>query len=218
MAESTKLRLKALESIVIASSNRDKARELQTVAMEFRINLVSAPDVKTRLELDSPPEVDESGATYYENARLKAQAYAAWSGLPSLADDSGLDVYALDNRPGVHSARYAGAETSHDVKMEHLLKELAEAISRNPNLDRSACFRCALVLAYPDGRELSAEAKLEGKILEARRGAGGFGYDPIVEITCLGKTLAEIEFEETCRIGFRAMAARDLFAQLIKSE
>ena len=196
--------------ILAASGNSNKIAELATVADEYGLLLLTPQQVIDEQELAPPPKVEETAETYYGNALLKAQAYTEWSGLPSLADDSGLEVSALDGRPGVRSARYAGEDTPHSLKMEKLLAELAEA----RNADRSARFYCSIVLAYPNGALLSAEGELRGRVLEAPRGNGGFGYDPIICIDSLGKTLAEVDFSVTCDIGFRSNAARRLFDEL----
>lgn len=201
-----------VQEILAATGNADKIKELGTIAEEFSITLISPAELALREGLASPPEVEETENTYFGNAMLKAKAYARWSGIPSLADDSGLEVAALKGAPGVHSARYAGEGASAEDRWRKVLAELEKL--QNPALDRSAAFRCSLVLFYPEGMSLSAEGSLAGRILESPQGEGGFGYDPIVHITELGKTLAEIPFSETCRIGFRAKAARELFNSL----
>lgn len=200
--------------IVIASSNRNKIAELQTVAAEFALPLVTPQAVRQRFGLPAPPDVDEVGKTYRENAMLKACEFVNWSGLPSLGDDSGLEVSALGNRPGVYSARYGGEGLTSTERYELLLSELTQTLAESNSTDRSARFRCYLVLARPNDGMKEAEATLEGEILSAPRGEFGFGYDPIVLIHSFGKTLAEVEFSETCRCGFRALAARKLFSQL----
>ncbi len=197
--------------ILVASTNAYKIEELQAVAREFGRTLLSPAEVANGRAI---PEVDETEDTYYGNALLKARAFSEWSGLPALGDDSGLEVNALGKRPGIHSARYAGVETPHLRKMEFLLDELSAALKDDPHAGREAAFRCSLVLCSRDGTIVSSESMLEGEILEKRQGDGGFGYDPIVYIPSLGRTLAELDFEETCSLGFRAVAARQLFAQL----
>ncbi len=201
-----------VHELLAATSNADKIRELATIADEFSIKLLTPAELAAREGVSAPPEVEETEETYYGNALLKAKAYAQWSGMPSLADDSGLEVAALGGAPGVHSARYAGEGASAETRWRKVLSELEKL--QDSSLDRSACFRCSLVLCYPDGALLSAESILPGEILESPQGDGGFGYDPIVYIPELGKTLAEIPFSETCRIGFRAKAARELFTSL----
>ncbi len=205
-----------VSEILAATSNSDKIRELRTIAQEFSISLLSPDDLVRMHSLPPPPDVEEYHETYFGNAGLKAEAYAAWSGMPSLADDSGLEVAALGGEPGVRSARYAGEGASAEARWRKVLSELELMSQSNSDIDRSACFHCSLVMAYPDGASLSSSGTLPGEILKEPSGTGGFGYDPIVYIPELGKTLAEIPFSETCRIGFRAQAARDLFGQLLE--
>ncbi|MCB0323474.1 MAG: hypothetical protein KDD69_07870 [Bdellovibrionales bacterium] len=201
-------------SLLAATGNRNKIRELDVIAGEFGIRML-APDEYARAHgLSDPPRPVEDEPTFYGNALLKARAFAAWGQMPALADDSGLEVDALGGRPGVHSARYGGAGASDADRCRKLLGELA-ALSKEKTIIRSARFRCSLVLASPTGECISEESSLEGEILQEFRGDGGFGYDPIVLINDLGKTLAEVDFEVTCRCGFRALAARRLFGMVV---
>jgi XTP/dITP diphosphohydrolase len=187
-------------SVALASRNAGKLRELRVLAGE-RLVLVSQPD--------DAPIVVEDGDTYLANARLKARAIADHVGGWALADDSGLEVDALDGRPGIHSARYGGEGLADRQRYEHLLSEMA-GVS-----DRSARFRCTLVLAHPDGREGVADGTLEGAIALAAAGAGGFGYDPVFAATPLdGRILAEVAREEKAAVSHRANAMRALLAQL----
>ena len=202
------------DRILVASKNKNKIRELQTVARAFEIIIVSPTEVQQEKGLDNPPAVEESADTFCGNARLKARAYAEWSGMPSLGDDSGLEVAALNLRPGVRSARYAGEYADDEQRYRKLVAELQALEKDSGSVDRRAWFRCCLVLADADKPELTSEGSLAGEILDNPRGSKGFGYDPIVLINSLGKTLAEIEFEKTCRVGFRAIAARNLFSKL----
>jgi XTP/dITP diphosphohydrolase len=197
--------------IVVASSNLDKIAELKAVAKSFNLQLLSPAEVADGRTI---PIVDETENTYHGNALLKAKAFSNWSGLPALGDASGLEVEALGNRPGVLSARYAGVGTDHAYKIDCLLKELADCIENAPEANRRAAFRCSLVLCSKSGETISSESRLPGHILEERRGAGGFGYDPIVFIDSLGQTLAEMDFVETCELGFRGLAARNLFTRI----
>lgn len=200
--------------IVVASSNLNKVAELQTAAGEFGYQLLSGKQARDQFGLSEPPDVDETGTTYRANALLKAEAFARWSGLPSLGDDSGLEVTALENRPGLYSARYGGEGLTSEQRYLKLLAELEDALRVTGSTDRSARFRSYLVLSLPGGQILEAEATLEGDILAAPRGANGFGYDPIVQIHAFGKTFAELDFSVTASRGFRALAAKKLFAQL----
>lgn len=208
------------QTILVASGNKHKIRELQYSAEQFGIELLSPAQAAERLALTSPPEVEETADSYLGNALLKANAYCRWSGLPALGDDSGLEVAALDGRPGIHSARYAGPGSSDRDKMEKLLAEVAAAAgdyedgNSQSRKRRSALFRCVLAIVYPNGQRDNAEGVLHGHVLGTPRGNKGFGYDPVVYIDELGATLAEVDFEVTCRRGFRARAAQALFAKV----
>ncbi|MNK81681.1 Non-canonical purine NTP pyrophosphatase [compost metagenome] len=165
------------------------------------------------VELVMPPhaiEVDETGETFRENARLKARTYARLLGEPALADDSGLSVEALGGRPGVHSARYAGVNATDADRIRKLLGEL-EGV---PDAARGACFHCALVLAWPGDGELTVEGMVSGRILHEARGEHGFGYDPVFYVPSLDKTFAELSPEEKNLHSHRAKAAELLVEAL----
>ncbi|HEV2104995.1 MAG TPA: non-canonical purine NTP pyrophosphatase, partial [Candidatus Eisenbacteria bacterium] len=161
--------------LVVATFNRDKAGEL--AALLARALGARLPGLALAPIADWPaarPPV-EDGATLAVNARLKARAACALTGLPAVADDTGLEVDALGGAPGVHAARYAGPGARYEDNVRKLLAALAGV----PAANRGARFRTVCVAAFPDGRELEAEGVLEGRILAAPRGAGGFGYDPV---------------------------------------
>jgi XTP/dITP diphosphohydrolase len=165
------------------------------------------------MELVSPEqagirlEVEEDGATYLDNARKKAEAGRRLSGLPTLADDSGLEVPLLGNRPGVQSAYFAGMEHYGDspALVRALLEALGDAASQSP----AARFRCTAVLALPDGREFVGEGVLAGTIAAQPRGANGFGFDPIFRLAD-GRQLAELSLEEKNLLSHRARALNAL--------
>jgi XTP/dITP diphosphohydrolase len=157
--------------LLLASANQGKLRELRTILDGLPVELVGL----TEAGLGEPPGVEETGDTFLENALLKGRAYAAWSGLAAVADDSGLEVDALGGAPGVRSARYAGPGANDQANLDKLLAALAEV----PPERRTARFRCAAVLVDPQAGEWSAEAAWEGRLLDAPRGSGGFGYDPV---------------------------------------
>lgn len=204
--------MKALGDIVVASTNKNKLMELQSVAKRHSLALLSPAECKEKYRLGPWPEVEENGKTFAENAFLKADAFAGWSGITALGDDSGLEVKALHGKPGIFSARYAPTDSE---RIEKLLGELSTLEKKSEHVDRRATFRCVLVLASPEtGKVVQAEGALHGSILRERRGTGGFGYDPIVFLDKLQATLAEIDFERTCREGFRALAAEHLFTML----
>ena len=191
---------------VIATTNLHKAGEM------LRILAGTAFEFKTLADFPGAPEVKEDGLTLEENAISKARSAAAFTGLPALADDTGLEVDALDGAPGVFSARYAGPACS---CAENNIKLLA-ALAGLPAAKRSARFRCVIALVYPGGKFLTAEGVLEGFITLSARGKGGFGYDPIFEVKALGKTLAELAPEEKNSISHRAAALRAI-SELLKT-
>lgn len=189
---------------VVATFNRDKARELEAllgpVAAEGLVPLADWPDAVA-------PE--EHGATLLENARIKARAAVAHTGLPAIADDTGLEVDALDGAPGVRSARFAGPAASYADNVAKLLAGL-EGV---PAARRTARFRTACVALHPDGREWVAEGTLEGRIIAVPRGTNGFGYDPVFELEG-GRTLAELSDGEKNAISHRARAVTGLAAAI----
>ena len=188
--------------VVLASRNRGKLAELRALGGGV---------LDLRLAPDDAPDVDESGSTYLENALAKARAISRFTGEPALADDSGLEVEALDGAPGVRSARYGGPGLDDAGRCRLLLEALAAAPS---SASRRARFVCALVLA--DGDDwISAEGFLEGEITREPRGARGFGYDPVFAVASHGgRTLAEIDETEKNRLSHRAAAMRAFLAKL----
>ena len=193
--------------LLIATHNRGKLREYADLLAGLSLALVTPDDLGLDLA------VVENGATYADNARLKATAYAQASGLLALADDSGLEVDALDGAPGVRSARYAfGGDAG---RVTALLRALEEAGASREN--RSARFRCVIVLAAPDGQIWLTEGECAGQIIDTPRGSGGFGYDPIFYLPGHGCTMAELSPQEKNRISHRARAAqamRSILAEL----
>ena len=189
--------------IVVASHNPGKVREISDLFRPCGIEVLAAKE----LGLDEP---EETGATFLENATLKAKASAEASGLPSLADDSGLVVPALGGAPGVHSARWAGPERDFDLAMERLFKELGDG-------NRSAHFVCSLVLAWPDGHLECFEGQVLGTLVWPRRGGYGFGYDPIFLAEGEDQTFGEMEAEKKHRISHRAEAFRQLVSACFKT-
>jgi XTP/dITP diphosphohydrolase len=195
------------KKLLIATHNAGKLREFTQLLNGLPFDLL-APD-ELRLNLN----VAETGDTYAENARLKAVAYAQASGLLALADDSGLEVDALDGAPGVRSARYAlGADQDRVAALLRAL-DLADV----PEGHRAARFRCVVVVAAPDGRSWSRTGDCAGLIIDTPRGSGGFGYDPIFYLPDHDCTMAELPIEEKNRISHRARAVqalRPILAQL----
>jgi XTP/dITP diphosphohydrolase len=186
-----------MPQLLLATNNPHKVAEFRMLLAECGWEVVSATDIGLHVT------VDESGETYAENAALKALAFARASGLTSLADDSGLEVDALDGAPGVHAARFAGPEATDADRRRLLLRRLSGvSIDR-----RTARFRAVLALATPEGDVVSTEGVLEGRITDSERGENGFGYDPIFELPDRGLTLAELSADEKNRISHRGIAA-----------
>jgi XTP/dITP diphosphohydrolase len=193
--------------LLLASSNPGKLRELRAILHDLPVELVGLDEAAAGGGAGGgPPEVAETGATFLENALLKARAYAAWSGLAALADDSGLEVDALGGAPGVRSARYAGEGAGDQANLGKLLRELAGV----PPERRTARFRCAAVLVDPALGEWSAEGTWEGRLLAAPRGSGGFGYDPVFVPDGWDRTSAEVDQATKDAASHRGRAFRAL--------
>lgn len=190
-----------LKKIVLATGNAGKIREIAAIFADLEIEIVAQSD----LGIESP---EETGDTFVDNALLKARYAAEQSGLPAMADDSGIAVDALDGRPGVRSARYAGENASDDDNVDLLLEELRNV----PDENRGGGFRCAAVFAFPDdaGEPLVVEEEWRGTILHERRGTGGFGYDPVFLDPGTKKTGAEMSRAEKNLVSHRGKAFRKL--------
>ena len=206
--------------LVIASHNQGKVREIRDLLGPYGIEPVSAA------ELDLP-EPDEIGTTFVDNADLKARQAADLSGLPALADDSGLCVEALDNRPGIYSARWAIVEGSvapeadageiqgnrdFNLAMQRVHDELEKL---GPDVNRNAHFVCALALVWPDGRSEWFEGRVDGVLVWPPRGENGHGYDPIFQPEGYDVTFGEMDQAEKHRISHRGDAFRKLVAALM---
>lgn len=182
--------------VLLASNNGHKIKEIKEILGDF-FDVVSLREAG----VESDPE--ETGATFEENARIKAVAGMKASGMPCIADDSGLEVFALDGLPGVMSARYAGGHGDDSANNEKLLRELENAS------DRSARYVCVICIAFPNGHEIVARGECRGTILKEARGEGGFGYDPLFFFPQFGKTFAEITAEEKNEVSHRKAALRE---------
>ena len=191
--------------VALATSNEGKRAELAPLFEELDIELV-LPDARLM------SEIEESGLTFIENALIKARAVSAITQLPAIADDSGLSVNALDGKPGIHSARYAGTPSDALRNNEKLLATMSDV----PYGEREASFQCVLVyLRQPDDPvPLIGIGSWEGEILHAPRGSQGFGYDPLFFLPSLNRTAAEVTTEEKNAISHRAKAAKQLVAKL----
>lgn len=185
--------------LVVASANPDKVAEIAAILEPAGVELVPRPaDV---------PDVVEDADTLEGNARLKARAIAEATGLPAVADDTGLEVDALDGAPGVYSARYAGPAASYADNVDRLLADLAGT----PAAARTARFRTVALVAFPDGTEVVAEGQVEGTIAAGPRGDRGFGYDPVfVPTEGDGRTFAEMTAPEKHALSHRGRAFRTL--------
>lgn len=185
--------------LLIATNNPHKLEELREIFADLPLTLTSPRDEGLLLE----PE--ETGATFEANAVIKAQAFAEVSGLPTLADDSGLEVDALHGEPGVFSARYGNtAKDDHVGRYQRVLTQLADT----PWAQRTARFRCVIAIATPAGLVGTAEGSVEGYINTEPRGSNGFGYDPVFFFPHFNRTLAEVSAEQKHRISHRGRAAR----------
>lgn len=183
--------------LLLATSNKGKLEELRRLLMDVPFDLINPSDIGLNLA------VHESGKTYATNARLKARAFAAASGLLTLADDSGLEVDALDGAPGILSSRYAGSGVSDNQRVAYLLAKLKDI----PYEQRTARFRCVMAIASPYGELKTCSGSCCGLITFTSKGSNGFGYDPVFYFPKLGKTMAELPPEIKNRISHRAKAA-----------
>ena len=192
--------------IVIATRNRHKAVELQTLLYGAGYDAVQLDEINPDGKI---PEVEETGTTFKENAFLKAHAIAKATGLPSVADDTGLEVDALGGAPGIFSARYAGENCTYEDNVKKLLNELSDVADDQ----RTACFKTVAVYVHKE-TELSAEGVVEGIITEKAEGVGGFGYDPVFSVLDMKKTYAQLADEEKNRVSHRGKAIRSLIEKL----
>jgi len=192
-----------MKEIIIATKNAGKVKEFQKLFSEKAIT------IKSLLDFKNCPDIEENGETFVENAVIKAKAIAHYFNKVAIADDSGLAIDALDGKPGVYSARYAGEQKNDQDNMEKVLREL-EGV---PFAERTARFHCALAVAFPDGRTKVVEGTCEGYISEEPKGTHGFGYDPIFYVPDKEKTMAELSGEEKNEISHRANALKKLLEE-----
>ena len=190
--------------ILLATQNQGKVRELQELLVDEGIEVLSL------LDIPDWEDVEENGVTFADNASLKAREAVRRTGLIALADDSGLEVDALNGAPGVYSARYAG-EPKDDERNNDKLLHLLET---TPEEKRTARFRCALVMVTPFGEEYLTEGAVEGRILTGCRGADGFGYDPVFYLPEFARTMAELTLTEKNTLSHRAQAFRKVIPML----
>ena len=192
--------------VVLASKNAHKLREISRITEKFGIELI----LQSQLGLDM--DVEENGITFEENSYIKAEAVMKASGLPALADDSGIAVDALNGAPGIYSARYGFDDSLDDWGRLELLLKNTENV---PDGSRQAQFVCVITMVTPDGQVIQARGEAHGELLRAPIGEGGFGYDPIFYYPPLGKAFAELSADEKNQVSHRAVAL-NLFYEKMK--
>lgn len=185
--------------ILIATHNKHKLAEMERILVPMGYEVVTDTDIGISLT-----DVEETGTTFIENARIKAESGCKESGLICIADDSGLAVDALGGAPGVYSARYSGLHGDDEANIVKLLNELKDV----PDEERTARFMCSICVTFPDGTEVTAEGKCEGKIGYEKRGENGFGYDPVFMVG--DKSFAELSADEKDAISHRGNALKAL--------
>lgn len=191
--------------VVLASKNKHKLEEISQITRKFGMELVLESDLGVDID------VEETGSTFEENSFLKADAVMKVTGLPALADDSGIAVDALNGEPGIYSARYGFDESLDDWGRLQLLLKNTEQV---PDDRRQAKFVCVIAMVTPDGQTIQARGEVHGMLLRAPAGQGGFGYDPIFYYPPLGKSLAEVTAEEKNQVSHRANALKVFYEKL----
>lgn len=191
-----------MKKIIVASTNLGKIKEIKAMLNDIDIEVISMSEV-----LDEELEIEETGTTFKENALIKAQTIANLVNLPVLADDSGLEVDALDKQPGIYSARFLGADTSYDVKNQYIIDAVKDK-------DKTARFVCAMALVIPGQEPILIEETMEGQINDKMEGSNGFGYDPIFYFPPCKMTSAMMPMEEKNKYSHRAKALKKLYTIL----
>jgi XTP/dITP diphosphohydrolase len=188
-----------MRKVIFATSNEGKMKEIREILCDMDIELLSLKDAGLK------PEIEENGATFEENAIIKAIEVMKMTGEVVLADDSGLEVDFMVKAPGVYSARFMGEETSYEIKNQYIIDRLAEAREE----ERSARFVCVIACAFPDGSVLTCRETVEGLIAkQISRGSTGFGYDPIFYVPEFGCTMSDMTAEQKNAISHRGKALR----------
>lgn len=191
-----------MREIIVASTNQGKIKEIKAMLKDIDIEVLSMKDV-----LEQELEIEETGTTFKENALIKAQTIANIVNKPVLADDSGLEVDALDKQPGIYSARFLGADTSYNIKNQYIIDALKDK-------ERTARFVCAMALVIPGQEPILIEETMEGLINDKIEGANGFGYDPIFYFPPCQMTSAMMSMEEKNKYSHRAKALKKLYTIL----
>ena len=195
-----------MDKIIFATGNKDKVKEIQMILADLGVEVITMKDAGISID------IEENGATYEENAMIKARAVAAYTKAIVMADDSGLEIDYLNKEPGVYSARYLGEDTSYRIKNANLISRLDGV----PDEKRTARFVCAIGAVFPDGTEVTTRGTIEGRIGYEEKGSNGFGYDPIFYVPEFGKTTAELSEEEKNRVSHRGNALRLMKEELKK--
>jgi XTP/dITP diphosphohydrolase len=193
--------------IIFATGNQGKMREIKAIMSDMDVEILSMKEAG--IDVD----IEENGTTFEENALIKARAIVKEAGAIVLADDSGLEIDYLDKAPGVLSARYMGEDTPYSIKNAHIL-DLLKEVEGNA---RSARFVCSIAAVFPDGREFTTYATIEGEIAHKSAGENGFGYDPIFFVPEFGKTTAELSADEKNKISHRGKAL-SMMKEILKEE
>lgn len=193
-----------MKEILIATNNQGKKKDFEALFLPHGIKVITLQDIEGAID------VEETGKTFEENARLKAETVANLLGKTVIADDSGLEIDALNGAPGVYSARYAGINSTDDENIDKALEALQGVSSE----ERTARFRCVLAVASPNSETVFFSGSCEGVILEERRGTNGFGYDPIFYVPSKDRTMAELTAEEKSEVSHRGVALAKLQAAL----
>lgn len=191
-----------MKKLIVASTNQGKIREIKAMLQDIDIDVLSMKDV-----LDQEIDIVEDGTTFKENALIKAKTISDIVKLPVLADDSGLEVDALDKQPGIYSARFLGEDTSYDIKNQYIIDAVKDK-------DKTARFVCAMALVIPGSEPILIEETMEGLINDKIEGTNGFGYDPIFYFPPCSMTSAMMSMEEKNQHSHRAKALKKLYAIL----
>lgn len=196
-----------MRKVIFATSNEGKMKEIREILSDMDIELLSLKDAGLK------PEIEENGATFEENAIIKAKEVMKMTGEIVLADDSGLEVDFMDKAPGVYSARFMGEDTSYQIKNQYIIDRLAEAKEE----ERTARFVCAIACAFPDGMVVTCRRTVEGLIAkQISNGSTGFGYDPIFYVPEFGCTMSDMTPEQKNAISHRGKALRAMKEVLIE--
>ena len=196
-----------MDKIIFATGNEGKMKEVRMILEDLGLPVLSLKDAGITAD------VEENGTTFEENAQIKAKAIMKMTGALVLADDSGLEVDALDKEPGIYSARYMGHDTSYHIKNQNIIDRLEGKVGE----ERSARFVCAIAAAFPDGRVLITRGTMEGQIGYEEKGKNGFGYDPIFYLPEYQCYSAELSLEEKNKLSHRGKALRLMKERLHES-